>query len=128
MKIKLLSFVVLVCCFGCSKSDDLLSNEIAYGNCKSFPAKDLEICFISLNEYRCPCNADCVWEGSADAGLRIKTQNGIDTTVVLTEIKSLEKYTAVVGGHTIKLEKVEVADFCNDYGKASKYKVLVEID
>jgi hypothetical protein len=129
MKITCISLLLVFCLFSCSKSDMAITpGEIAFGQCQTFDAAGLKLCFVSLNEYRCPCNADCFWEGSADAGIRVTSQNGIDTTVILTELPQLDKFTAVIDGHTIKLDSVEVTDFCKDYGVSSKYKIKVMVE
>jgi hypothetical protein len=125
MKIKLIFILLLASFFSCSKQEVLPDDPITFGQCQTDASKDLNICFVSLQDGRCPCNAVCFWEGSVDVGIRILTLSGIDTTVVFTQ-KQPEKHIAIVDGHTIELKEVLV-DFCNDQGVSSKYRIKLDV-
>jgi hypothetical protein len=90
---------------------------------------DLQICLISINDGRCPCNADCIWEGAAEVTLQI-TKTGLDSTVSLFD-KKLQGTTMdssiVIGNETIILKSVKVEDFCSNQGQVEKYTIEVEV-
>jgi hypothetical protein len=132
------AFLMLVVVFFACKKQDRLPNAIANGNfatfaigeCYSFSDYgDLSICLKEINDGRCPCNADCIWEGAAEVKLQI-TKTGLDSTVSLFD-KKLQGTTMdssiVIGNETIILKSVKVEDFCSNQGKSEKYTVEVEV-
>ena len=101
---------------------------IEWKNCADFTSHGLTICFIGADENRCPCNTNCLWEGSVDATFRVTTTSGIDTTFTLTTNSSpinLPNATTI-GGKTITFVNTD-AITCADYGNYSKYKVIVTV-
>ncbi|MEO6758409.1 MAG: hypothetical protein ABIO24_03070, partial [Saprospiraceae bacterium] len=37
---------------------------IPWQQCVTFTDHQLTVCFVGAQENRCPCNADCIWEGT----------------------------------------------------------------
>ncbi len=101
---------------------------IEWEECALFTDHDITICFIGADENRCPCNTECLWEGSVDATFHVTTSTGIDTTITLTTNSSpinLPNATTV-GGKTITFVNTDAVN-CADYGKYEKYKVIVTV-
>lgn len=101
---------------------------IQWQDCALFTDHDLTICFVGANEARCPCDTDCLWEGTVDATLHITTTAGIDTTITLTTNSSPTNLpnTATIGGKTITFVNTDAVP-CADYGKYEKYKVILTV-
>ena len=102
---------------------------IPWQDCALFTDHNMTICFIGATEGRCPCNTDCLWEGSVDAVLHVTTTTGIDTTITLTTNSSpaaLHNLTTV-GGKTIRFVNTEGIG-CAEYGQYEKYKVIVSVE
>ncbi len=101
---------------------------IEWQDCALFTDHDMTICFVGADEARCPCNTNCLWEGSVDATLHITTTAGIDTTITLTTNSSPTNLpnTAAIGGKTITFVNTDAVP-CADYGKYEKYKVIITV-
>ena len=102
---------------------------IAWQDCAIYTDHDVTICFTGINEYRCPCNVECVWEGAVDATLKVTTTSGIDTTIVLTTNSNPVglNNSATIGGKTIRFVNTDAVD-CADYGNSEKYKVVIAVE
>ncbi|MDO8367619.1 MAG: hypothetical protein Q7T20_12530 [Saprospiraceae bacterium] len=101
---------------------------IPWQECAFFADHNYTICFIGAKEERCPCNTNCLWEGSVDATLRVTSPTGIDTTITLTTNSNpvnLHNFHTV-GGKTIVFVNTFQIE-CADYGKYEKYKVIIKI-
>jgi hypothetical protein len=100
---------------------------ISWQQCVDFTDHELTVCFINANEYRCPCNVDCVWEGAVDITLQL-IGPGLDTTVVLTTNSSTEglKDTVEIGDTNLKISSVTPID-CNQYQQYQLYTVKVTL-
>ncbi|MBK8426706.1 MAG: hypothetical protein IPL27_12375 [Lewinellaceae bacterium] len=98
---------------------------LSWQECYDFSAFNTTVCFTDANEYRCPCDVDCVWAGSVDYTLQIKNA-GQDTTISLqppgnpTNAPS----STVVGHVTISIEEPAPVN-CTDYGNYEQYKLKV---
>lgn len=102
---------------------------ITWEHCVQFEDQDLTVCFVGAEESRCPCTAECVWEGVLAATLRVSTLTGIDTSITLMINSNPANLpnTAVVAGKVIRLAGVNIVD-CNDFGDYEKYKVLISVE
>ncbi len=102
---------------------------IAWEDCATYTDHDVTVCFIGVNEYRCPCDVVCVWEGAVDATLKVTTASGIDTTIVLTTNSNPVglNNSATIGGKTIRFVNTDAVD-CADYGNSEKYKVVIAVE
>jgi len=134
----LISFgVIFLAFFACQDKDPIYPTAevngstaiIPWQECAYFTDHDYTVCFLAAKEERCPCNTNCLWEGSVDATLRVTSAaNGIDTTIVLTTNSdpfNLHNFHTV-GGKTIVFVNTDGID-CADFGKYEKYKVIVKI-
>lgn len=105
------------------------SATIKYQECITFQNQQLTICFEDANEYRCPCNVDCVWEGACDVSLKV-TGTGIDTLVHLsynTSGSGVFPDSAAIGTTVIRVTGLVPTD-CNDYEDYEKYKVDISLE
>lgn len=100
---------------------------ISLNECVEFTDFGYTVCYEDVNEYRCPCNVDCFWEGAIDAALHV-TGSGIDTIINLTTNSNPINLQneAEIGGHTFKISEPLPND-CNDFGNLNLYKLTVEI-
>jgi len=104
-----------------ASSEAVLSRQ----ECFDFTDYNMTVCFAGANEYRCPCDVVCVWAGSVDYTLQIKSA-GKDTTITLqppgnpTNAPS----SAVIGNVTISIQEAMPVD-CVDYGNFERYKLKV---
>jgi len=98
---------------------------LSWQECYDFTDFNRTVCFTDANEYRCPCDVDCVWVGSVEYTLRIRSA-GQDTTITLqppgnpTNAPS----SAVIGNVTISIQEAMPVD-CVDYGNYERYKLKV---
>jgi hypothetical protein len=102
--------------------------EIGWQDCVIFSGhENLRVCFTSANEYRCPCYADCFWEGAIDATLKV-TGPGIDDTLILTTNSNPIdlNFSDTLGNKIITFVNTNIVD-CDDYGKLEKYKVKIKV-
>jgi hypothetical protein len=126
-------FIVLLSC----KKDPKQATNITFGNqadipwlaCTYFMDHQLSICFDGANEYRCPCFADCLWEGATDVNLNLTFDSSLDTIITLTTNSSPANlpYVDTIGGKIIRFVETNITD-CNDYGKYEKYKVTITVE
>ena len=98
---------------------------LSWQECHDFTDYDMTVCFTAANEYRCPCDVDCVWAGSVDYMLTIKTSTE-STTVTLQPPGNPNSApsSAVVGKVTISIQEATPVD-CVDYGNFEQYKLKV---
>lgn len=102
-----------------------VEKTLSWQECVDFTGYSMTVCFTDPNEYRCPCDVDCVWAGSVEYTLKV-TSAGKDTTITLqppgnpTNAPS----SAVVDNVTISMEEPAPVN-CADYGNYEKYKVKV---
>ncbi|MBL7825159.1 MAG: hypothetical protein JNJ57_00905 [Saprospiraceae bacterium] len=104
---------------------------VAWQSCVYFTDHQLSVCFIGAEEYRCPCYTDCIWEGAVNATIQISTQNGLDTTIVLTTNSNPAglHQSETIEGKTIRFLRTDGLDQgCADYGNYNKYKAVVLIE
>lgn len=101
---------------------------IEWQDCALFTDHNMTICFVGANEGRCPCNTECLWEGSVDATFHVTTATGIDTTFTLTTNSNPVNlpHAKTIGGKTITFVNTDAVT-CADYGKYEKYKVIVTV-
>jgi hypothetical protein len=137
MKYYFLVISTLIIAFSaCKEKDPVITTHpvsgsqatVEWQDCVLFTDHDMTICFVGADEARCPCNTDCLWEGSVDATLHITTTSGIDTTITLTTNSSPINLpnTATIGGKTITFVNTDAVP-CTDYGKYEKYKVIITV-
>lgn len=126
--------LMLVALFFCKKETSNSTQHVSgseaiigWQDCAYFTDHDLLVCFIGANEYRCPCNADCIWEGAVDATFHLKIPAVLDTTITLTTNSNPTNLptTDTIGGKIIRFVSVNISD-CNEYGDYEKYKVGIE--
>ena len=128
--------IVLLAFFACEDNDPIPTTlqvsgseaTIPWQDCAEFTDQGLTVCFVGAKEERCPCNTNCLWEGSVDATLRVTSTTGIDTTLTLTTNSNpvnLHNFHSV-GGKTIVFVSTPGIE-CADYGKYDRYKVLIKI-
>ena len=100
---------------------------LSWRECVEFQDFDLTLCFENAKEYRCPCWAECVWEGAVDFTLRVNGP-GVDTSVTLTTNSyPLEEWHIVrIGNTTIDISDATHPD-CSTYADYPKYKVNVTL-
>lgn len=133
----ILSCVLLLTLSFCGEKDPVHTTQTTSGteasigwlDCATFTQHDLTVCFINANEYRCPCNAECFWEGAIDATFHITSSTGIDTTLTLTTNSnpiSLPN-TAIIGGKTIRFVQTEGVD-CSNFGQYQYYKAVIAVE
>ena len=98
---------------------------LSWQECVDFTGYNMTVCFSGANEYRCPCDVSCVWAGSVDYTLQIKSA-GQDTTITLQPPGNPENApsSAIVGKVTISIEEPAPVN-CVDYGNYERYKVKV---
>lgn len=96
---------------------------LSWQECRDFTVFNMTVCFTDANEYRCPCDVDCVWAGSVDYTLQIKSA-GKDTTIVLQPPGNPKNApsSAVFGKVMVSIEEPAPVD-CADYGNYEKYKL-----
>ena len=121
---------------GCGENDNFKTVPVSgpeaiipWQDCAYFSDNGFTVCFIGAKEERCPCNTNCLWEGSVDATLRVTSVTGIDTTITLTTNSNpvnLHNLHAV-GGKTIVFVNTSGID-CADFGQYEKYKVIVRVE
>ena len=99
---------------------------VSYNECVEFTDYGYTICYEDVNEYRCPCNAECFWEGAVDVALHV-TGPQLDTVVNLTTNSNPINLTdsAQIGEFTLKISDPLPYD-CNDFNSLDTYKVTVE--
>ena len=132
-----IAFTMVAFCFSACEDNDPISvtvpvsgseATIPWQDCAEFTDQGITVCFVGAKEERCPCNTNCLWEGSVDATLRVTTATGIDTTLTLTTNSNpvnLHNFHTV-GGKTILFVSTPGIE-CADYGKYEKYKVQIRI-
>ncbi len=98
---------------------------LSWQECVDFAGYNMTVCFSDANEYRCPCDVSCVWAGSVDYTLQIKSA-GRDTTIILQPPGNPENApsSAVVDHVTISMEEPAPVN-CVDYGNYERYKLKV---
>jgi hypothetical protein len=132
----MLGGILLFSFSACKDEDPANTTRIVYGSqatipwqdCALFADQQMTICFVGANEARCPCNTNCLWEGSVDATLHVTTVSGIDTTFTLTTNSNPVNLpnTATIGGKTIQFVNTDAIS-CSDYGQYEKYKVIITV-
>ena len=128
--------MLLFAFLGCEENDDFKTVTVSgteaiipWQDCAYFSDNGFTVCFVDAKEERCPCNTNCLWEGSVDATLRVTTATGIDTTITLTTNSNpvnLHNFHTV-GGKTIVFVNTSGIE-CADYGQYEKYKVIVRVE
>lgn len=137
-------FIPLFACLflmnACSKDDDtLLSRNNAaeksadvvvldWKDCYRFTNfEDITVCFSTANEYRCPCDVNCVWEGSVEYTLTVQTEDQ-ETVVTLQPPGNPNNApsSAVVGKSKISIAGAQPVN-CADYGNFERYKLKVTV-
>lgn len=125
------TLLFLVCAFFASckkeKNDTQKGNTatLSWQQCIDFTDHDLTICFTGAEEYRCPCNADCAWEGAIDFTFQVQGP-GIDTTVIVSTDKLVKPHAVIVGGVSI-VASDDSNIYCDHYKDYEKYTVKVEL-
>jgi hypothetical protein len=101
--------------------------ELAWQECVDLTDYDLTVCFIGANEYRCPCDVECISAGALDVSLKIQGSN-LDTTVILTTHPLLSHLddSVQIGAATIRIADL-TPDICNNYGQYEKYKIKIQV-
>lgn len=99
---------------------------LSWQECSDITGYDMTVCFSGANEYRCPCDVDCVWAGSVEYTLNIRTADG-NTTVTLQPPGNPNNApsSAVVGKVLVSIEEAQTVS-CVDYGNYEKYKLKVK--
>ncbi len=132
----IISSILLVAFTACKERDPQDTTKsvsgakatIPWEQCVLFTDYDMTICFIGAKEERCPCDTQCLWEGSVDATLHVTTSTGLDTTFTLTTNSdpiNLPHFTTIAG-KTIEFVSTEGIT-CADYGHYEKYKVIITV-
>lgn len=130
------SSIALFVFAGCEENDDFRIFSVTgsqaiipWQDCAYFADHGLTICFVNAKEERCPCNTECLWEGSVDAMLHISSTAGIDTTITLTTNSDPGDlhYFHTIGNKTIVFVNTSGIE-CTDYGQFEKYKVIVRME
>jgi len=98
---------------------------LSWQQCIDFTDHDLTICFVGAEEYRCPCNADCVWEGAIDFTFQVQGP-GIDTTVIVSTNTLVKPHAVIVGGVSI-VASDDSNIYCDHYKDYEKYTVKVDL-
>ncbi|MBL7782852.1 MAG: hypothetical protein JNM22_16610 [Saprospiraceae bacterium] len=100
---------------------------LSWKDCADFVNYDMSVCFADANEYRCPCDVDCVWAGSVEYTLKVKTADQ-ESLVVLQPPGNPQNApsSAVVGKAKISIQETRVVN-CADYGNYEKYRLTVTI-
>ena len=111
-------FLLLLVLTGCSSSNDPANDDIIV-----YEEGDIQVLLIDVNDYRCPVNVVCLWEGNAEVSLRLNHGNetedfilhtlGYDeypdhATVLSLEIELLEVLPLPFEGMTYDLEDYTV--------------------
>jgi len=132
----ILSSALLIAFSACKETDPEQTTHsiggsvatIEWEHCALFTDHGMTICFVGAKEGRCPCDTDCLWEGSVDATFRVTTPTGIDTTFTLTTNSNPVNLpnATTIGGKTITFVNTDAVS-CADYGKYEKYKVIVTV-
>ena len=127
---------LIVVLFSCREKDSINDIHAVSGpqatidwqECVLFSDHDLTICFIGAKESRCPCDVDCLWEGSVDATFHVTGPKGVDTTFTLTTNSNPVNlpHTARVGDKVITFVNTDAVS-CADYKQYEKYKVIVTV-
>ncbi|HAD11215.1 MAG TPA: hypothetical protein DCF33_02135 [Saprospirales bacterium] len=102
---------------------------IPWEQCTFFADHDLTVCFVGAKEERCPCNTDCLWEGSVKATFEVSNSTGLDTVLTL-ETNSAPAglhYFHSFGNKTLVFVNTEGIG-CEDYGNYDKYKVIMKVE
>ena len=137
----LLGFSTLLLLASCKKKDSVPTSHpvsgseatIGWQDCATYTDHDLTICFIGANDYRCPCNTECVWEGAVDATLHITNSTGLDTTITLTTNSNPTGLHSqeTVGDKIIRFVNTTTTqpyDCATDQGNYEKYKVIIAVE
>ncbi len=75
------TLLLCLCFLACRKSATTSNNSnpvtVKLSECAAVqrPLGNLKICLDSLNDSRCPLNANCIWEGCATAKLTVSINN-----------------------------------------------------
>lgn len=103
------------------------TGTIRWQDCLEFFDHDVTICLEDIEEARCPCNADCIWEGMVTATLKVTAPGG-EYTIQLSTNSSPDalNHSDTIENRVIRFVKTNITD-CNDYGQKEKYKVEVEV-
>jgi hypothetical protein len=119
-----------ICLLSCKKEVKPVfpSGDIGYNECVSFPNKQLEICLKGIKEYRCPCDAYCIWEGSVDTDLLIKRAGRPDITIGLSSNPILKKDTMTLDGTMIRLKAVNQPSDCPFPTTVDGYSVTLVVE
>lgn len=132
-------FACLISLNACQKEEDTLLSKsnseartadeaiVSWQECYDFTNYDMTVCFSDANEYRCPCDVNCFWEGSVEYTLQVRS-NDQETIITLqppgnpTNAPS----SAVVGKVKISIEEAQPVD-CADYGKFEAYQLKITV-
>ena len=102
---------------------------IGWQDCAVFTDHDLTICFTGATEGRCPCWADCIWEGAITATLEVTAPDGVHTLVLSTNSNPDNlNYSDTLGSKIITFVQCNNFDFCDDYAKYKKYEIDITIE
>jgi hypothetical protein len=129
-----LSLLAVAACTKCKEESNsrIVTTNTAtldYKECVTFQKQGLTLCFESANEYRCPCNAECFWEGACDVKFKL-TGTDLDSTFSLSYAHSgngVFPDSIAIGNAIIRVTGIVPTD-CNDYNDYGKYKVDVGVE
>jgi hypothetical protein len=129
-----LSLIAVAACTQCKEESNsrIVTTNTAtldYKECVTFQKQGLTLCFESANEYRCPCYADCLWEGACDIKFKL-TGTDLDSTFSLSYVSSgpaVFSDSIAIGNAIIRVAGIVPTD-CNDYADYEKYKVDVGVE
>ncbi len=100
---------------------------LSWQECVEFSDYDMTICFVEASEYRCPCDAQCIWEGAVYYTLRAQGA-GLDSTFTLTTSDRELFFPRTITLNNIKVDIAEEPVIaCADYGDYELYKVKVNL-
>ena len=130
----MLALFTLTCAFQCKKDEDTNLNEVSgntatikWQDCATFTDHNTTICIKSANEGRCPCNADCNWEGAISVTMNVQI-SGEDNVVTLTTNSSPANlnFSDTIGTKIIRFVQTNIQS-CQDFGEYEKYDFTVEV-
>ncbi|UCS92727.1 hypothetical protein KZP23_18895 [Echinicola marina] len=98
-------FILLVLLYSCSNDNDLTGQyhlkggkniSLDNGKCLKIDQTEYEICMVSVNDSRCPMNANCVWQGNAQVEFHFKSKTE-NIPFSLNTFSNLQQDTTING-------------------------------